>query len=62
MLTHCVKLAQVDKAYAWWAANRYARESEGMLADLPQLLADEMNRLKAQDAEEKELHDHLRHP
>ena len=47
MLAHCVKLAQVDKAYAWWAAKRYALESEGVLADLSQQLADEMNRMKA---------------
>lgn len=50
MLAHCVKLARVDKAYAWWAAKRYARESEGVLADLPQQLTDEMNRIKAQRA------------
>lgn len=50
MLAHCVKLARVDKAYAWWAAKRYARESEGVLADLPQQLTDEMNRIKAQGA------------
>lgn len=50
MLAHCVKLAQVDKAYAWWAAKRYAAESEGVLADLPQQLTDEMNRFKAQGA------------
>ena len=50
MLKHCVMLAGVDKAYAWWAAKRYARESEGVLADLPQQLADEMNRKQAQDA------------
>lgn len=47
MLAHCVMLAQVDRAYAWWAAKRYALESEGVLADLPQQLADEMNRMKA---------------
>lgn len=47
MLAHCVMLAKVDKAYAWWAAKRYARESEGVLADLPQQLADQMNRMKA---------------
>lgn len=47
MLAHCVMLAKVDKAYAWWAAKRYARESEGVLADLPQQLTDEMNRMKA---------------
>lgn len=46
MLAHCVRLAQIDKAYAWWAARRYARESEGVLADLPQLLTDEMQRRK----------------
>lgn len=51
MLAHCVKLAQVDRAYAWWAAKRYARESEGVLADLPQQLTDEMNRNKAHGAE-----------
>ena len=51
MLAHCVALAQVDRAYAWWAAKRYARESEGVLADLPQQLTDEMNRIKAQGAE-----------
>lgn len=50
MLAHCVMLAQVDKAYAWWAAKRYAAESEGVLADLPQQLADEMNRNQAQVA------------
>lgn len=53
MLEHCVKLAQVDKAYAWWAANRYARESEGMLADLPQQLTEVMKQ-QARDAEPKE--------
>lgn len=47
MLAHCVMLAQVDKAYAWWAAKRYAAESEGVLADLPQQLADEMNKNQA---------------
>ncbi|MCT6721639.1 hypothetical protein [Acidovorax sp. K2F] len=47
MLAHCVMLAKVDKAYAWWAAKRYARESEGVLADLPQQLADQMNGMKA---------------
>ena len=51
MLAHCVMLAQLDKAYAWWAAKRYAAESEGVLADLPQLLTDEMNRNKAHGAE-----------
>lgn len=39
MLAHCIKLAKTDKHYAWWAAKRYARESEGVLHDLPQLLA-----------------------
>lgn len=47
MLAHCVMLAKVDRVYAWWAAKRYASESEGVLADLPQQLADEMNRMKA---------------
>ncbi len=48
MLAHCVKLAELDQAYAWWAAKRYARESEGVLADLPQQLADQMNKQQAQ--------------
>jgi hypothetical protein len=52
MLAHCVALAQVDRAYAWWAAKRYARESLGVLADLPQLLTEEMQRQKG--AEEQE--------
>jgi hypothetical protein len=52
MLAHCVKLAKVDKAYAWWAAKRYASESEGMLADLPQQLTEAMKQL-AQDAERR---------
>ena len=51
MLAHCVKLAQFDKAYAWWAAKRYAAESEGVLADLPQQLTDEMNKQQAQRVE-----------
>ena len=51
MLAHCVRLAGTDKAYAWWAAKRYASESEGVLADLPQQLADEVKRKQAQDAE-----------
>lgn len=46
MLAHCVALAQVDRAYAWWAAKRYARESEGVLADLPQLLTEQMQSTK----------------
>ena len=53
MLAHCVMLAGVDKAYAWWAAKRYAAESEGVLADLPQLLTDEMTRNQAQGAAAK---------
>ena len=53
MLAHCVKLAQIDKAYAWWAAKRYARESEGVLADLPQQLTEAMKQL-AQGAEREE--------
>lgn len=57
MLAHCVKLAQIDRAYAWWAAKRYARESEGVLADLPQQLTDTMKQL-ALDAALKEKHDH----
>lgn len=27
MLAHCVKLAELDMAYARWAAKRYAAES-----------------------------------
>lgn len=52
MFAHCVKLAQVDRAYAWWAAKRYARESEGVLADLPQLLTEEMQRQKGAEQQE----------
>ena len=33
----------------WWAAKRYARESEDVFTDLPQLLVGEMNRNKALD-------------
>jgi len=51
MFAHGVKLAQVDRAYAWWAAKRYARESEGVLADLPQLLTQEMQRRQGADQE-----------
>ena len=50
MLGHCVMLASLDRSYAWWAAKRYATESEGVLSDLPQLLIDEMNREQARDA------------
>lgn len=52
MLAHCVALAQVDRAYAWWAAKRYARESLGVLADLPQLLTEEMQRQKGAEQQE----------
>ena len=68
MLAHCVALAQVDRAYAWWAAKRYAKESEGVLADLPQLLTEEMQRQKgaelqeANDADENEDREHRRRP
>lgn len=63
MLAHCVRLAETDKAYAWWAAKRYARESEGVLADLPQQLADEVKRKQAQDAEGvKDARDHDNQP
>ena len=54
MLAHCVR---------WWAAKRYARESEGVLADLPQQLADEVKRKQAQDAEGvKDARDHDNQP
>ncbi|WP_295851003.1 hypothetical protein [uncultured Xylophilus sp.] len=42
MLAHCIRLARLDKHYAWWAANRYASDSEGVLHDLPQLLTEAM--------------------
>ena len=57
MLAHCVKLAQIDKTYAWWAAKRYARESEGVLADLPQQLTDAMKQLAQDAVDEQEPHD-----
>lgn len=52
MLAHCVALAQVDKVYAWWAAKRYEKDSEGVLAGLPQLLNEEMQRLKGVEQQE----------
>ncbi len=51
MLDHCIRMAEVDKHYAWWAANHYARESAGALADLPDLLAAEMKRRAAERAQ-----------
>ncbi len=50
MLQHCIRMAALDKRYAWWAAKRFAAESEGVLADLPQLLADAMRARNAEIA------------
>lgn len=47
MLEHCIQLAQIDRHYAWWAAQRYAADSHGVLADLPHQLTAAMLALAA---------------
>ncbi|CAM3835394.1 hypothetical protein [Delftia tsuruhatensis] len=47
MLKHCIRLAQIDRHYAWWAAQRYAADSHGVLADLPRQLTAAMLALAA---------------
>lgn len=47
MLEHCIRLAQIDRHYAWWAAQRYAAGSHGVLADLPHQLTAAMLALTA---------------
>ena len=42
MLEHCIRLAEVDKHYAWWYAQKVAAESFGVLADLPEKLTEAM--------------------
>lgn len=41
-LEHCVKLAEMDKHYAWWAAKNYATMMPWLLADLPGRLKQRM--------------------
>ena len=41
VLAHLVRMAQVDKAYSWWAAKNYA-EIDKELGTLPDLLTAEM--------------------
>ncbi len=41
-LGHCVKLAALDKHYAWWAAKHYATLAPWLLADLPERLKQRM--------------------
>ena len=38
VLAHLVKMAKLDKSYAWWAAKHYAELCPYELAELPQLL------------------------
>lgn len=50
-LNHLVKLAHLEKHYAWEAAKRYAEMYPEELAGLPAMLTAEMNRLKAESEE-----------
>lgn len=38
VLAHLVKMAKLDKSYAWWAAKHYAELCPHELGELPQLL------------------------
>ena len=42
VLAHLVKMAKLDKSYAWWAAKHYAELCPHELADIPQLLVSAM--------------------
>lgn len=42
VLAHLVKMAKLDKKYAWWAANHYAEICPHDLAEMPALLTREM--------------------
>lgn len=45
VLQHLARMAQVDKAYAWWSAHLYA-EIHPELAGMPDKLAEHMNQAK----------------
>jgi hypothetical protein len=47
ILSHLIRMAQVDKAYAWQASKDYAKLFDGW-SDLPELLAAHMKQLKAE--------------
>jgi hypothetical protein len=48
ILAHLIRMAQVDKKYAWQAIQDYAKLYEGW-SDLPELLTDAMNEFKAKN-------------
>jgi len=45
-LHHLVRMAQQDKALAWWSAKAYAEMDPYQLSDMPSLLTAEMKRLQ----------------
>ena len=46
-LTHCIRMAQIDKVYSWSAANTYAAMYPQLLSTLPELLTARMKALQA---------------
>jgi len=41
-LTHYIRIAKQDKAYAWWAVNQLAQSNPRDHIDLPRLLTEAM--------------------
>lgn len=41
-LSHLIKMAKLDKKYAWWAANHYAKLHPDELGEMPALLTSAM--------------------
>lgn len=46
ILAHLVRMAKVDKHYAWWAAKNYARLNPHECSDMPERLTAHMLKLK----------------
>lgn len=49
-LAHLVRMAQQDKALAWWSAKAYAEIDPYQLRDMPALLTAEMKLLQPSNA------------
>jgi hypothetical protein len=47
-LAHYIRIARLDKAYAWWAVNELAKSNPQDHIDLPRLLTEAMKSAKSQ--------------
>lgn len=50
-LAHCLRMAEVDPAYAMWAADWYERNEPWLLANLRRKVEQEIKRRRAADAD-----------